>query len=207
MNSCCCPDPIFIGCVSSCVPTTVLLAKQTGNHTVAFQFLEQDYYFVEFYELGDPFIFPNVFNEHSKPVFQITQPDGSDYELTEEDIAAFGLSGDNAPYECFTMEIKPTRLLNGTETPAVTPSCVMKLTPVGPERFIGSGDTVTVTAFALADTVDLDVYVDGRLVTPDVAGTIDLLTYTTSGQVITFSEDVTDAEILVKGIIQTEYEC
>lgn len=208
--NCCCPEPVYIGCTNSCSPSILLKAVQTGTHTIQFSFLGQDFYFTKDFSIGDEFDFPNVFNEFSQPIFQIINPDGSDYTLTGEQLVTLGIipsSRFTAPYECFTMDVKPMRLLSGDIPASETPACVMKLTPVGPERFVISGDTVTVTAFAISQAVSLDVFVDGRLVTPDETGTIDLLSYSISGQDIIFTEDITGSEVLVKGIIETEYVC
>ena len=208
MSNCCCENPVKLGCVGHCNPSPVITAKQTGNHTVEFSFLDSRFYFVISQDLGDPFVFPNVFNESSLVNFKIVQPDGSDLSYTVEELSLLGGTTNQAePFECFIRDIKPMRILSGSVEAVIAPSCIMKLTPVGPERFaVVIGDNVTVTAFAISDTVSFEVFLDGRLVS-EVPGDDDTIGYSIAAQIVTFSEDITGSEVVVKGIIESEYIC
>lgn len=206
--SCCCNDPVYIGCVGHCDPSPVLTAKMAGTHTVTFDFLEARYYFTLVLEVGERFAFPNVFNEYSRPTFTITGPDGNPVSYLESELNDLGIYTElEGPYSCFQMDIKPLYLVSG-DVPAVTaPSCYMKLQPVTPERWdLVSGNTITVTNFSFTEAVSYDVFLDGRLVS-EVAGDADTIGYSISGQDVIFSEDVTGSEVVVKAIIEVEYDC
>ena len=204
----CCNNPVCLGCVGHCNPSPVIEAKQTGNHTVKFDFLDASYFFIVFQNVGEVFVFPNIFNEDSIVNFQIVQPDGSNLSYTVVELAALGIiTTQTGPFECFALDIKPMRILSGSVEAVVAPSCIMKLTPVGPERFATViGDNITVTAFSIADTVSFEVFLDGRLVS-EVAGDEDTIGYSIAAQIVTFSEDITGSEVVVKGIIETEFIC
>jgi hypothetical protein len=204
--SCCCENPVNVGCIDNCNPVTDLIVKQTGEHTVDFEFLGMPFYFTMNATLDEVFTFPSaILNEDAYITFSITQPDGSAYTLTAADLDDIGhTTNQDGPFTCFTVNVRHKRLLSGTSL--ITPSeCnIVKLVPVEQRFDPVNSDTVTVTNFALADAVRLDVFLDGELVS-EVAGDVDTVGFAISSQDIIFSEELIGAEVVLKAFIEEPY--
>lgn len=94
----CIDSKIYLGCFDNC--NTIPLsfnAKQTGTHELVFRY-EGQINKVEFEGVtGNEIMIPNVFNDYRKTVFNIINPDGSDFEVFQN----------SEQYKYFEVKISP----------------------------------------------------------------------------------------------------
>lgn len=91
-----------------------IIAKQTGTHYVKYEYLRT----VQTIEIstveGEFFVLDDIFNESATAKITITNPDGSDYTLIDEEGNIYG---------CYSFDVRLTKELNKSSLQPLLDEC------------------------------------------------------------------------------------